>query len=123
MIEDYESIHEVNSKLDFFEGRLFHSLDVIEKEISGIFSKFDVGFKADFTEDDEEYVYKLEAANDMPTDFYLYVLIEKELIGFVVYAQIIDEEELDNIDMFLDYTDGERGTSDYLLRVRRSADD
>ena len=124
MIEDLETVDLINEQLETFADRLFHSIEAAEKTIGDILSQFDIDFDGGLSED-EDNIFKLETANGLDSNYFLYVIIESELVGFCVFAQIVDEEDLSGL---MDDLDDEEynempQTSDFLKRVRRSADD
>ena len=122
MIEDYETIDDVNEKLDDLSMQYFHSLEAIKTSIKNILSLHDIKFDDDLEVEDDN-VFRLITSDELDSTFYLYVAIDDETVGYYVYAQIVDEEELQDIESGVEELYSFQPTSPYLLRVRHSADD
>lgn len=112
-----DTIESINERLDELADRLFYSIEALESAVSGIFSDHGIKFPGGLS-DEEDSVFKIEGADDL----FLYVIVDKELVGYSVFAQILDEEDIADIQDAVDEPEYP-GTSDFLLRVRHSADD
>jgi len=114
---DYATIDSLNERLDELADRNFSSIDAIEKTLSEIFSNHGIEFPGGLSVD-EDAIFKLEGEGDL----FVYVIVDEELVGYSVFAQILEEEDIMDIQDEInepEYT----GTSDFLTRVRHSADD
>jgi len=113
-------ISEINDGLESLHDRHFASIENISKELESILAPFDVDFPG-IDDSEEDYIFKIETAEGDETEYYLYVIVDSEPVGFSVFAQILEWEDIIDIqevslDVGLDVTD-------FLTRVRHSADD
>jgi len=113
---DFAEIDEINSRLDPLTDQCFSSVRSIEGAITDILDPYDIIFPGGLdTEDDN--VFRLESSAS--AELYLYVVVDTELAGFTVYAQILELEDIleiqDGSDMFPE--------NDFLRQTRHSADD
>lgn len=114
---DYVTIDSINDRLDELADRYFSSIEGIESVISGIFSDHGIEFPGGLSED-EDSIFKLEGQDGL----FLYVVIDMELVGYSVYAQILEEGDISEIQNEISEPEYST-TSDFLRRVRHSADD
>ena len=114
---DYATIEMVNQKLDELSHTNFSSVDAIETAMNSIFTDHEIEFPGGLSVD-EDTIYKIEGEDDL----FLYVVIDEEPIGYSLFAQILQQEDIVDIQDSIDvdeYSDG----IDFLTRVRHSADD
>ena len=129
MIEDYETVDAINEKLDGLDVQVFHSLEAIEEKLNDIFEEYNVEFPGGVQEEDN--IFKIASSGGTDTGFYLYVVVDEEMVGYSIFAQILEQEDIEEIQNTLDgfnsFEDGdeeeEQQISPFLLRVRHSADD
>ncbi len=120
MIEDYETIDAINERLDELSDRVFHSVEAAEDAIDSILENFDVDFEGGL-DAEEDNIFEVKCSGDMDTDLFLYVVLDREMVGYSMYAQILEEEDIQDIQDGYDPIDPL--SSPYLTRVRHSADD
>ncbi len=115
----YAAVESINAKLDELSDRHFHSLDAIDKVISEIFSDYGISFDGGI-DSEEDTIFKIEGEDDL----FLYVVVDQEVVGYTIYAQLLEQEDIaevqDAIDGLEEY---ENVGYDFLTRVRHSADD
>lgn len=114
---DYGTVDSINERLDELADRIFSSVDSIESVIDGIFSDHGIKFPGGLSEE-EDNIFKLEGEEEL----LLYVIIDSELVGYSVFAQILEEEDIQDIQDEIDVDDVSE-FPDFLTRVRHSADD
>ena len=114
---DYATIDSINEQLEGLADRIFSSIESIESVIDDIFTDHGIDFPGGLSEE-EDNIFKLEGEEDL----FLYVIIDSELVGYSVFAQILEEEDIVDIQGELDIDDVNQ-FSDFLTRVRHSADD
>ncbi len=117
---DYATIEIINEKLDELSHRHFSSVDAIETILHSIFTDHEIQFPGGLSVD-EDTIYKIEGEDDL----FLYVVIDEEPVGYSMFAQILQQEDIIEIQGGIDvleYTEGS-SDSDFLTRVRHSADD
>ena len=113
-------ISDINAELEMLHDRHFASVENISKDVESILAAFEIGFPG-IDDSEEDYIFKIETAEGDETEYYLYVIVDPEPVGFSVFAQILEWEDIIDIqevslDVGLDVTD-------FLTRVRHSADD
>ncbi|CAB4124292.1 hypothetical protein UFOVP49_130 [uncultured Caudovirales phage] len=114
----------LNSQFDSVLAGKFANGHLVIQTIRAILEKFGLQLPIiEVTGEDDVFVFEI---NDNP-DLYLYIAIDKDNRGhFDVYAQIVDEdelEELDDLDVSSDELEDEDLSSTYLRQTRRTADD
>ena len=131
MIEDYETVDAINERLDELDFQCFHSVDAIEQKLNDIFEDFDVKFPGGI-DPEQDNIFKIKTSGNTETDLFLYVTVDEEMVGYSIFAQILEQEDIEEIQNTLDgfnfFEDGdeeeeEQQISPFLLRVRHSADD
>lgn len=115
---DYATVEIVNEKLDELSHRHFSSVDAIETVMHSIFTDHGIHFPGGLSVD-EDTIYKIEGEDDL----FLYVIIDEEPVGYSMFAQILEEDDIYDIQDEISEPEEYSGTSDFLRRVRRSADD
>jgi hypothetical protein len=111
---DYATIDSINERLDELADRHFHSIESVESTIGGIFSDHGIKFPGGLSEE-EDTIFKLEGSDNL----FLYIIVDHELVGYNVFAQILQEEDIIDIQDSIDVDE----FPDFLTRVRHSADD
>lgn len=116
---NYDVVESINAKLDELSDRHFHSIESIDSTISGIFSDNGMDFSGGI-DSEEDTIFQIQGEDNL----FLYVVLDQEVVGYTVYAQLLEQEDIveiqDGIDALEDY---ESSSSDFLTRVRHSADD
>jgi hypothetical protein len=115
---DYGVVEAINAKFDELSDRHFHSIDAIDSTISGIFSHHGISFPGGI-DSEEDTIFQIEGEEDL----FLYVVLDHEVVGYTVYAQLLEEEDIIDVQDGIDALEDYENTDDFLTRVRHSADD
>jgi len=116
---NYDMVDAINEKLDNLSDRHFHSIDAIDSVISEIFSDHGISFPGGI-DSEEDTIFKIEGQEDL----FLYVVVDEEVVGYTVYAQILEQQDIIEIQDALDGLESYENIGvDFLTRVRHSADD
>ena len=129
-----DEIEDLNNKLASIEDRLYSTRKQAIDLISKILDEYELEYDfSDVTEYDNEIFYNIETSDGEPVYFHLMFVPDKRAGTVAAYAQVIDEDAVDDL-MMLDYG-GSLGdqsavstvepwtTSPYLRQTRRTYDD
>jgi hypothetical protein len=116
---NFAMIESINARLDELSHRHFHSVSAIDSAVQEILSEYDIDFPGGI-DAEEDTIFNIEGEDDL----FLYVVVDQEPVGYSVYAQLLEQEDI------IDIQDGIDGMGsyenigvDFLTRVRHSADD
>lgn len=126
-----EDVEQINMRLTEIEDRLFSTKKQALDLIGNILTKYEVEYDfSDVDAGEDELFYNIQTADGIPAYFHIVFDVDSKT-GFVAaYAQIVDEEELDELLATEDMPEVEIQpvedywtTTPYLRQTRRTEDD
>lgn len=125
-----EDVEQINMRLTEIEDRLFSTKKQALDLIGNILTKYEVEY--DFSDVDvgeDELFYNIQTSDGIPAYFHIVFDVDSRTGLVAAYAQIVDEEEVDELLADEDMPEvkfqpiADNSTTPYLRQTRRSDDD